>query len=82
MNLSKDICGITVKLAAQVVWYFIEGVTNRHNSTGEQTDKFVTYKVEVKDIEKPLVFLQCPETLRWWMEVQSIHNEKTVRCLF
>ena len=72
-ELSKDINGLTTKLSAQIVWYFIEGQIHRY--TGKK-DKLITYRVEVKDIEKPLVFMQCPETFRWWMEVQSINGEK------
>jgi len=76
INLLKEKDGITIKLSAEIIWYFLEGWTNRRNEIGAQSGSRIKYKVEVKDIEQPLVFLQCPETFRWWMEVQSIKGEK------
>jgi len=69
----KDVGGVTIKLSAQIVWYFLEGQTQRYS---DEKEKLITYKVEVKDIDKPLVFMQCPETLRWWMEVKSMNGLK------
>ncbi len=68
--------GITIRLAAEIVWYFLDGQINKQVGVDEQRDVFLTYKVEVKDVEKPLVFLQCPKTHRWWMEIQSIRGRK------
>ena len=78
INLLKDKDAITVKLSAEITWYFIEGFINRQKVTGECSGKRIKYKVEVKDIEHPLVFMKCPETSRWWMEVQSIRGEKVL----
>ena len=78
INLSKDRDEITVKLSAQIIWYFLEGLINRQNVAGQQNGSRIKYKVELKDVEQPLVFLQCPKTLRWWMEIQSVHGEKVL----
>ena len=75
MNMLKDINEITIKLSAQIIWYFLEAQTNKQNSTGNESRNRIKYKVEVKDIDKPLVFLQSPETYRWWMEIQSFDGE-------
>jgi formiminoglutamase len=78
IDLLKDKDEMTVKLSAQIIWYFLEGQTISQYRMTQQTRNRIKYKVEVKDIEKPLVFLQCPETFRWWMEVQSVHGEKVL----
>lgn len=78
INLLKDKDEITTKLSAQIIWYFLEGQTHKNNEEPNPSEKRIKYKVEVKDIEHPLVFLQCPETFRWWMEIQSVHGEKTL----
>ncbi len=64
---------MTVKLAAEIIWYFLDGVANRPES-GEM----VVYQVEVDGLEKPVVFYREPGTNRWWFEVQSIHGEKAL----
>jgi len=61
---------ITVHLAAEIIWYFIEGVSARR-TPGERT----VYKVEVDGLEHPVVFRHEKETDRWWFEVQSVSGE-------
>lgn len=63
-------------LAAQILWYFVEGYLNSPNEIPAKSDYFTTYKVEVKGIEKPIVFLKSLKTKRWWMEINSIKNKK------
>jgi formiminoglutamase len=62
---------ITVHLAAEIIWYFLEGVSGRKNP-GERT----VYKVEIDGLEHPVIFLHEKETDRWWFEVQSVSGEK------
>lgn len=62
---------ITIHLAAEIIWYFLEGVSGR-KTPGERT----VYKVEIDALEHPVVFLHEKETDRWWFEVQSISGEK------
>jgi hypothetical protein len=62
---------ITIHLAAEIIWYFLEGVSGR-KTPGERT----VYKVEIDGLEHPVVFLHEKETDRWWFEVQSISGEK------
>lgn len=66
---------ITVSLAAQVVWYFIEGFLNRSRLKPGETDGFVVNKVEVSELNAPLIFYKNKETNQWWIQVQSINNE-------
>lgn len=61
---------ITVNLAAEIIWYFLEGVSER-KIPGKRT----TYKVEIDGLEQPIVFLHEQESDRWWFEVQSVSGE-------
>ncbi|MFN2128779.1 MAG: hypothetical protein ACK2TU_13050, partial [Anaerolineales bacterium] len=60
--------------AAEVAWYFIEGVAQRSYKHPDQEDGFIIHKVEVWQIETPLVFYEDSTTGRWWMRLQSIGN--------
>ncbi|SHF94361.1 Arginase family enzyme [Mariniphaga anaerophila] len=62
---------ITTKLAAEIVWYFLEGISGR-KTPSERT----VYKVEIEGLEYPIVFRHEQETDRWWFEVRSISGEK------
>jgi formiminoglutamase len=61
---------ITVHLAAEIVWYFLDGLSGRR-VPGERT----VYKVEIEGLEHPVIFLHEKETDRWWFEVQSVSGE-------
>ena len=63
----------TAMLLAQIVWYFIEGVTYRIND-GDFTKEsdFVTYRVPIDD--EILVFKKSLLTERWWIELPFISN--------
>lgn len=78
IDLLKDKDEVTAKLSAQIIWYLLEGQAHKPVGEANNTKNRIKYKVELKDIEQPLVFLQCPETSRWWMEVQSVHGEKVL----
>ena len=61
---------ITYSLAAEIIWYFLEGVSCRR-----QSKKRTVYKVQIDGLDHPVVFLHEPNTDRWWFKVQSIHGE-------
>jgi len=67
----SDKDGLTSALAAEIVWYFLNGVSQRSN-TGNRT----TYKVEIEGLDHPVVFKNEQETGRWWFEVESLSGEK------
>ncbi|MDD2381628.1 MAG: arginase family protein [Mariniphaga sp.] len=62
--------GQTPRLAAEIIWYFLEGVSQRKPS-----GKRILYKVEIDGLEQALVFLHDQETNRWWFEVKSLKGE-------
>lgn len=75
LNPASDNNLITVKLAAEIIWYFLEGCTTRNDENLQPADNSVVYKVEIDDLDQPLVFFNEPATKRWWFEVNSVAGE-------
>lgn len=68
----------STKLIAQILWYFIEGVSYRINEKVDITNSnFLRYQVPVE--EYTLVFYESQLSERWWIEipfdVNSAHNK-------
>ncbi|NNM23600.1 MAG: formimidoylglutamase [Flavobacteriaceae bacterium] len=60
-------------LAAQIVWYFVEGVNFRVDDEDFSNEKlYTTYKVPVDN--EILIFKKSNKTGRWWMELPFISN--------
>lgn len=60
-------------LAAQVVWYFIEGFHYRsHEYPFGSKDNYLKYIVPLE--EEELVFYKSDKTDRWWIEIPFISN--------
>ncbi|MFT5582411.1 MAG: formiminoglutamase [Psychromonas sp.] len=59
------------QLLAQIVWYFIDGVSQRKGDFPIGTKKdYMRFSVHLDDFsEEELVFLKSHKTERWWMEV-------------
>lgn len=70
-NLSDS---ITPQLIAQLLWHFIEGLSNRipDGKIGNENE-YTIYKVSSTEVEEELVFFKNNRNGRWWMNVPS-HN--------
>ncbi len=77
MDFQKDKSGVTQKLCAEMIWYFLEGFSLRIKNNASVEDKKI-YRVELKDLNQPLVFYREESTNRWWFEVKSISGEKII----
>jgi arginase family enzyme len=75
LDTEKDQHCLTTQLAAQIIWYFIEGFINRNNKLPDEDDNCVMYQVEVKYIDNPLIFYKNPETNQWWLQINSPDNK-------
>jgi arginase family enzyme len=75
MNAKVENAEITIQLAAQLVWYFVEGFLQRCQKTPEGGDGFVINRVEIPELNTPLIFFKNVETNQWWIQVQSLNNE-------
>ena len=70
-DVNNDQLNLTAKLAAQIFWYFLEGFVNRQYKKPDENDECIMYQVEVKNIDKPLIFYKNTDTNQWWMQIYS-----------
>ncbi len=66
---------LTYKQAAQVLWYFIEGYSKRKRQKPETGDGFEVHRVEITELNDPLVFYRSIETGQWWIQIQALNKE-------
>jgi formiminoglutamase len=69
---SFDSTTLGAMMAAQICWYFINGISKRldEEPVDEATD-FEHYHIPVDALEEPISFLRHPISRRWWMEVPA-----------
>lgn len=72
----NDQNNLTVKLAAQIVWYFMEGFIYRDNEKPNAGENNKMYQVEVDNVDKPIVFFKNTVTNRWWIQIETTENGK------
>ena len=78
LNPEFDNRGQTAHLAAQMIWYFLEGYSNRKNDFPVVAGKdYMKYRVAIKAPEHELVFYKSLKTDRWWMEVPFKVDDKS-----
>jgi hypothetical protein len=70
VNPSLDIRSQTSHLAAQMLWYFLEGYYNRKRDVPlKSKNGFIKFRVSMKQAEQEIVFYKSEKSQRWWMEV-------------
>lgn len=77
LNPSADKDGQTAHLVAQMIWYFLEGFSNRKKDfpIGSRGD-FTKYRVFIQNNKYEIVFYKSPKSDRWWMDVPYPPNKK------
>lgn len=78
VHSSNNQNSITVKLAAEIIWYFLEGFHFRIDQDQLTEGDKIVYKVEVNTLEQPIVFLNDQKSGRWWFEIKSVKGETAV----
>lgn len=75
VNPDFDIRSLTTGLAAQILWFFLEGFSQKQYETPvlsmSNSGRFIKYHVRVTDLEDDLIFVKSNLTDRWWLELQS-----------
>jgi formiminoglutamase len=75
VNPEFDIRFQTAGLAAQIIWFFLEGFSQKQYETpalsSGNSGRFIKYHVRVTDLEDDLIFVKSNLTDRWWMELLS-----------
>ncbi len=71
LNPQLDNNGQTAHLVAQMIWYFIEGYTQRKGDfPHKQKHKYLKYIVSIEDDqEHEIIFYKSKKSDRWWMQV-------------
>jgi formiminoglutamase len=65
----------TSHLAAQAIWYFIEGFAQRKKEKPTQNHPdFKVFMVNHRDMEHTLTFYKSLVTGRWWMEIPEMKS--------
>jgi arginase family enzyme len=65
----------TSGLAAQILWFFLEGFSQKQFETPvlsiSNSGRFIKYHVRVSDLEDDMIFIKSNLTDRWWIEFSS-----------
>ena len=75
-NPHYDINSRTANLIAEMIWYFIEGFSNRQDDipTLESTD-FKRYIVQIGEGRENVVFLCHKITGKWWLDMSFLQKD-------
>jgi formiminoglutamase len=75
VNPEFDIRDQTTGLAAQILWFFLEGFSQKLYETPVLTisnsGRFIKYHVRVTDLDDDLIFIKSNLTDRWWIELPA-----------
>lgn len=75
VNPDLDIRNQTTGLAAQIIWFFIEGFGQKQYEAPALSDtasgRFIRYHVRITDLDDDLIFVKSNLTDRWWIELRS-----------
>ena len=81
-NPALDKSDVTAKQLAQMVWYFVEGVSLRRNDYPIVDEKdFNMFIVQIEDAENDFIFLKSKKSDRWWMKIMYDKNGKSIHKL-
>lgn len=71
VNPDFDINDQTIKLAAQIIWHYIDGIASfRNDHPGKSSNKnFTEFVVNISGIENEIKFFKNNSTLRWWIKI-------------
>jgi formiminoglutamase len=79
VNPEYDIRNQTTGLAAQILWFFLEGFSQKQYETPvlnlSNSGRFIKYHVRVTDLVDDLIFVKSNLTDRWWIEIPCEKDE-------
>ncbi|MDP4207606.1 MAG: arginase family protein [Bacteroidota bacterium] len=75
----KDIHQTTSKLAAQIIWYFFEGLSNAiPEEPQSNTEHFIKYLIHLNQTDQDIAFFKSNLTNRWWMEITLAQSNQNI----
>ena len=73
-----DLGDQTTHLTAQLLWYFMDGVSQRiEENPHAAPDSFKKFIVSLSDVAHDIIFYKSLETDRWWFEVPVLKKNKS-----
>lgn len=69
----------TAKVAAVMIWYFIEGFYSRKDSLSFKSADYIKYTVSLDTKPNTLVFYKSKLSGKWWMEIPHSEFDKFER---
>jgi len=79
VNPEYDIRFQTAGLAAQILWFFLEGFSQKQYETpvlnAGNSGRFVKYHVRVTNLEDDMIFVKSNLTDRWWIELPAGNDQ-------
>ena len=77
LNPNTDNAEQTAHLLAQMIWYFVEGFSNRKKDFPliNHAD-FTKYRVFIQNNKYEITFYKSSKSDRWWMDVPYPTNKK------
>ena len=79
VNPEFDVRNQTSGLAAQILWFFLEGFSQKQYETPalskSDSGRFIKFHVRVTDLVDDLIFIKSILTDRWWIELPSENDQ-------
>jgi formiminoglutamase len=79
VNPEFDIRFQTAGLAAQILWFFLEGFSQKQYETPvlniANSGRFIKYHVRITDLDEDMIFIKSSLTDRWWMEFPGTNDK-------
>lgn len=79
VNPEFDIRNQTTGLSAQILWFFLEGFSQKQYETPvlslANSGRFIKYHVRLTDLEDDMIFVKSNLTDRWWIELPGETDE-------
>lgn len=83
INPNYDNNNQTSHLAAQAIWYFIDGYFNRFNEKPDENNpNYKKFIVELNSSANPLTFYKSQKSNRWWMSINQYGENQLIACSF
>jgi formiminoglutamase len=81
VNPEFDIRFQTAGLAAHIIWFFLEGFSQKQYETpvlsNSNSGRFIRYHVRITDLDDDMIFVKSNLTDRWWMEL-PVENDQNL----
>lgn len=79
INPKYDVLDQTSNLAAQIIWYFLDGFSCRNPESPDSENKnFKTFIVGHSDLDYEMTFYKSLISERWWMEIPNPKSKSPV----